>query len=754
MTTVASAAGQSVITVPISNTALVKIGAPVTGTNVPAGAVVTAVSGTNVTISIPIVTTIPIGATISIGNGTIGGAGSMTVTAPITGVNGATALNGLTVTGPGTTSFLPSNGINPLYAGTTIITGGATYQLNAPNELPAGAAVILGAPTAAAALTAFGSLDLQGFSQAIAGLIVNSDASAATDTININTAATLTVNGNVTFGANFSTTDATNATFTGGGTFTMASPVTNGLFQVGNATTTANIDAVTVNMTGLGTVNINAGATGVVRVGDFLGTAGTAVGADTWSLGTNNTIIASELSIGGESGQNANMTLNLGSGTNVIKADTVNLGAFASTTTALRGNGILTWAPAVTSGTLTLTNQAGAATVVNMVNTVSAQGQSETALFDTGTHSATILISTLTMSAKSASSGNATSTFNFGNGNLTIASLLMTNRSGANTGALASTMNLTGGTVSIGAITMAQNSVATTSNATAQLATLTVGGGAVTVGSAINMGFASGTATNVITSAINVTGGALIVSGGIAKGNNTGIANASLNLNGGTLDLGGSGSNSAIGTSALPITTTFAAGTLKNLSEFDGGAAAIVKTTTGTLIVPTANGYTGATSVTAGILDVSNSGALGATTAGTIVSAGATLQLDGGVNLSNEPLTISGVGAGGIGAINNVNGNGTVGTLVLTGNTTIGSGTPGNTLTIGTFSSTLITSLAFVGAGNVSVTSGFGNSPLATGELATQFFQGTNAGALASITPDGKPDDLLTIQTQQAPYVG
>ena len=771
ITTVTSPVGQNVITVPIANVAAAHVGSTIVGVNVPPGAIITAVSVTNVTINVPLTAVIPIGDVLSIGNGAIGGAGPMTVTAPITGVpgiNGAATIapNGLTYSGP-TTVFAPSNGIAPQYAGTTVITGGATLTLTSNNQLSTVAGLVLGNASAAGALTAFGTLNMQGFSQTLPALVVNSDSSLATNIINIG-GGTLQVNGNAVFGgANFSTTDADNVTFTGGGSFAMASPSASGLFQVGTEFTTGNVDAVNVNMTALSAVNINAGPTGIVRVGDLLGTNGGATGADTWSLAASspaatNTIVANELSLGGESGQNANMTLNLGSGTNVIQANTLNLGAFSASSLVLRGNGIITWAPAVTSGTLTLTNTTGGPAVMNMVNTPSTSNNHETALFDMGTHSANIQISTLTMSAKSADANNATSTFNYGGGTtpLTIGTLVMTNRSGTNTGTNSSTMNLNAGTVTIGAITLAQNSVAT-GNANVQSATFTVGAANVTIlGGGVNMGSATGTATNHISSSVNINaGGTLIPNGSIAF--STSLAGTtdvgSFNLNGGSIDF----ASATIGSAALPVIGTFTGGTLKNLGELNGGVGApgtLTKSGTGTLLLPTANGYTGLTSISAGIVDMGNVNSLGGTANGTIVSGTGTLQIDTTTTFpAGETLSLNGNGANGIGALNAVNGNYNVGTLALTGTVSIGSGTPGDTLTIAGFTSTLLTNLNFVGAGNTSVTNGFGNSAAVPGELGTQFYQGANAAAVTAgtgINPDGKPDDLLVIQTQQAPFVG
>ena len=55
-----------------------------------------------------------------------------------------------------------------------------------------------------------------------------------------------------------------------------------------------------------------------------------------------------------------------------------------------------------------------------------------------------------------------------------------------------------------------------------------------------------------------------------------------------------------------------------------------------------ANTYTGVTTVSAGILGVQNSSALGSATGGTVVDSGATLRLDNGANIASEALTLSG----------------------------------------------------------------------------------------------------------------
>ena len=73
-----------------------------------------------------------------------------------------------------------------------------------------------------------------------------------------------------------------------------------------------------------------------------------------------------------------------------------------------------------------------------------------------------------------------------------------------------------------------------------------------------------------------------------------------------------------------------------------GGALSLTKTGSGNQTLSGANTYTGVTTVSAGILGVQNSSALGSATGGTVVDSGATLRLDNGANIASEALTLSG----------------------------------------------------------------------------------------------------------------
>jgi autotransporter-associated beta strand protein len=85
----------------------------------------------------------------------------------------------------------------------------------------------------------------------------------------------------------------------------------------------------------------------------------------------------------------------------------------------------------------------------------------------------------------------------------------------------------------------------------------------------------------------------------------------------------------------------------------------------GKQILSGSNSYGGLTTISSGILNIQNSSSLGTTVGSTTVASGATLQLEGGINVGNETLTITGTGASGQnGALVNVSGNNTYGGLL------------------------------------------------------------------------------------------
>jgi len=184
------------------------------------------------------------------------------------------------------------------------------------------------------------------------------------------------------------------------------------------------------------------------------------------------------------------------------------------------------------------------------------------------------------------------------------------------------------------------------------------------------------------------TGGAWVNAGTLRLAADSAIAGGCpVTVAGGTLDL--QTFNVAAGTVTLLDGTISGTTGVLSATGYDlrkgtisgqiGGAAGVVKTTADTVILSGANSYAGLTTVSEGALQIKSAGALGSAAAGTVVLPGAALELYK-ASVTNESLTISGVGIGGAGALRAVNpypqSEGSQGWLqgpiTLAGNTTIG----------------------------------------------------------------------------------
>jgi len=107
-------------------------------------------------------------------------------------------------------------------------------------------------------------------------------------------------------------------------------------------------------------------------------------------------------------------------------------------------------------------------------------------------------------------------------------------------------------------------------------------------------------------------------------------------------------------------TVTTAAGTLARLSSVGESAASnIAYAGLGTVVLPTANTYTGTTTIGPGVtVQLGNNASLGTEAGKTTIQSGGTLDIKGfraGVN-GNELVEVEGTGVGGNGAINNTGG--------------------------------------------------------------------------------------------------
>ena len=182
----------------------------------------------------------------------------------------------------------------------------------------------------------------------------------------------------------------------------------------------------------------------------------------------------------------------------------------------------------------------------------------------------------------------------------------------------------------------------------------------------------------------------------------------------GTLTLAGqvrlSGGNAPRTLTLAGSGTTIVSG---EIIDSEAGTAAagsgLTKSGTGTLILASANAHTGPTTVSSGVLRVTNSLALGTTAGATAVTSGA-LELAGGVTLTAEPLAISGAGISNGGALRNLSGsNSWGGPITLTAAATIASSDGMLTMTGNVARSTGNTTLSLRGSGDIRIEGVIGN---------------------------------------------
>ncbi|WP_185879101.1 autotransporter-associated beta strand repeat-containing protein [Variovorax sp. MHTC-1] len=93
----------------------------------------------------------------------------------------------------------------------------------------------------------------------------------------------------------------------------------------------------------------------------------------------------------------------------------------------------------------------------------------------------------------------------------------------------------------------------------------------------------------------------------------------------------------------------------------------VTKVGTGTQIFSGANSYTGATNINVGVINIRNNTALGTTAGGTTVASGAALQIEGGIAVGAEALTLNGTGIANDGALRNMSGANSYGGAITLG---------------------------------------------------------------------------------------
>ncbi|WP_425614988.1 autotransporter-associated beta strand repeat-containing protein [Anatilimnocola sp. NA78] len=547
------------------------------------------------------------------------GANTLTVGA----LNTSTAFNGtmsgtggLTKSGTGTLTLGGANS----YSGTTTVDNG-TLTFAVDQTLAGG--VAFGATNGS---TTVGTLNLNSANATFGGQLVVRTNTATPNQITVGSGKLLSVGGGMALGYDAgSGSGIRNSNLTVSGLGGMAVTGADVNISVNQAATNAGYFSASVfDATGLGSFSAN--LTGNFNVG--VGTTTTGRGTANLS-NTANTIIATAFQVGHSGGNNGNGDANLvfGTGTNVIRADSFNVGLGK-----IGGTAKFLSQAAASPGTLSISNKAGSG-AANM--TLGSHNGTGTAAVFTGTldvrgHVVTVNAATVTVGNSNANAtGIASGVISFDAGTFAAATLNLGLKSstginvspnsgvlninggafsvsgtttiaghsgGAGAGAVSGTLNLSNGSFTTGSLLAANKSGAATNGPTANI---NVSGGALTVNPAgtFNLGINSNAAAAAAVANLTITGGTVTSNVDIVEGAITGPTTSTITLNGGTLDLAGKSIGAANPINTLSLQT----GTLKNVLQINNGAA-ITKTTAGTLNIDGTNGFTGLTTISAGTL--------------------------------------------------------------------------------------------------------------------------------------------------------
>ncbi|MEW6156630.1 MAG: autotransporter-associated beta strand repeat-containing protein, partial [Verrucomicrobiota bacterium] len=143
----------------------------------------------------------------------------------------------------------------------------------------------------------------------------------------------------------------------------------------------------------------------------------------------------------------------------------------------------------------------------------------------------------------------------------------------------------------------------------------------------------------------------------------------------------------------------------------NGGSTILTKSGPGTLEILNANTYSGATYVNEGVVNIRNGSALGSNTAGTIVQAGAALEMQNGISVGAKSLTLNSTGISDGGALRNISGNNSwAGNLSITSASRINSDSGTLTLSGSVTASAATSGITVGGAGNITMSGVVGGS--------------------------------------------
>jgi len=229
--------------------------------------------------------------------------------------------------------------------------------------------------------------------------------------------------------------------------------------------------------------------------------------------------------------------------------------------------------------------------------------------------------------------------------------------------------------------------------------------GAVTLQNASSIGSNSGdiTLSGVINGALALTkvgSDKLTLTNNTNGATTTTITAGTLNIGGGTLAGAlGSGLVTNSGTLTIERSNAFSIGSANAIS----GTGAFIQAGTGTTTITAANSYLGLTTISGGVLNIQNATALGTTAEGTVVNDTKALQLQGGIAVGPETLSLTGTGVVATGALRNISGNNSWAGAVTLGGGATRINSDADTLTISGAIGGVGQNLTVGGAGNTTI---------------------------------------------------
>ncbi|HVE43861.1 MAG TPA: autotransporter-associated beta strand repeat-containing protein, partial [Gammaproteobacteria bacterium] len=577
---------------------------------------------------------------------TIGGSGNTTIST--TGINTSTA-GTLTKDGSGVLLLNATNN----YTGATTINAG-TLRLGASDRIADSSDVVL-------ADVASAVFDLNGFNETIANLTGGG-----------------TTGGNITLGAGtLIATQSLDGTYagviSGSGGFTKAGSAVLTLSGANTYSGVTNISAGAIYATNNNSLGDTVGNT-IIANNAALHIAGGVTIAEALNItGTGLSSAGAIRSISGNNTLSGAITL---AGSSRINSDANTLtltGGIVGTGQALTiggsGNTTISTAGINTSTAGTLTKDGSGVLLLNATNNY--------------TGATTINAGTLRLGASDRIANNsdvvladvASAVFDLNGFNETIANLTGGGTTGGNitlgAGALLTVTQSVNGTYAgvisgSGGLTKAGSAVLTLSGANTYSGVTNISAGAIyatnnnslgdTVGNTI---IANNAALHIgggvtIAEALNITGTGIFSTGALRNisGNNTlsGVitlaGSTRINSDANTLTLTGG----IVGTGQALIIGGSGNTTISTTGINTSTSGALTKDGSGVLLLNVASNYTGLTTINGGTISIANASGLGDASGGTVVSSGATLDINN-VNINNEELTLSGNGVSNNGAL-------------------------------------------------------------------------------------------------------